>query len=99
MNKTTIPHLTPHTNHHKPCYRIRTPPLPWIEGFSITFPVDFRSASFPPFQQLSRSISNPYSSYCFFFSIISNNNKITILFYLCFNGIETTTPSYYYFYS
>ena len=77
MNKTTLSHLTPHTNYHEPNYRVRTPPLPWIEGCSITFPVEFPFCLFPPFQQLSRSFSNPYSSYCFFFLVISNNNKIT----------------------
>ena len=61
--------LTPHINHHEPNYKVRTPPLPWIESHSIIFRSNSRSAVFPLFPAASRSPSQSLFFYRFFLSI------------------------------
>ena len=69
----------PHTTHHKPNYRVRTPPLPWIEVCSTIFRLNSIFLFFCNFHVLFLS-SNPYSfslTASSFLLVISNNNKIT----------------------
>ena len=56
INQNNFSNPIPHTTHHKPYYRVITPPLPWIEGCSTTFLIEFHSGSFPSFLQLSCSL-------------------------------------------
>ena len=88
--------LTPDIKHHEPNYKVRTPPLPWIEGRSTISGLNLRSCRFPLFPAACTFSSQSLFFY-FFLSIISNNNKITLLFFIPYWDQINTLP--YYFYS
>ena len=73
--------LTPHINHHEPNYKVRTPPLPWIEGRSIIFRLNSRSAVFPLFPAASRSSSKSLFFYCLFFLFLLTTIEQPIILY------------------